>query len=295
MAPDNAAGAGTGLGDFVVEATLGSGGSATVYLAQDTAEGRRVALKVLGEQHRGAADRERLRREYRLAARVRHPHIVDVYRLGPHWLTMQYVDGGNAATLPARGDRLTGLAQIADALDHAHRLGIVHCDVKPANILVFRDFAACGAMLIDFGVAHAVAEDMARRLGTDLSGPAHFSLDPARRITHERAPRPVHVMASLPYAAPELLVGRVPSAATDEYGLACAAVELLTGAPPFAGTDASHLADAQIHEPPPRISQRTPQLPRAVDAVVATALAKNPEERYESCRAFVDALTRALR
>ena len=121
-----------------------------------------------------------------------------------------------------------------------------------------------------------------------------LSLDPARRITHQRFDRPAPVLASLPYAAPEILLGQIPSAATDQYALACTAAELLTGDPPFTAATPSALVDAQVHRAPPALSKRSTGIPPATDTVLGTALAKEPEQRYESCLAMVDALTRAL-
>ena len=148
-----------------------------------------------------------------------------MYRRGEGWLTMQLVDGGTAAELDQLDDRLTAMNQIADALDYVHSRGIVHCDVKPSNVLVYKDFSHAGSVLTDFGVAYAVAEDWSKR------------------------PQPL--VASLPYLAPEMLRGRPPAAATDEYALACTTVELVTGAPPFVAGDAAALAQAQLNRPPP--------------------------------------------
>jgi serine/threonine-protein kinase len=253
---------------YLVETLLGRGGEAVVYRARsaDTAHPagtgrpatpRLVALKVLDDDHRDLGCTARLAREFRLAARLRHPHIVEVYDHGPFWMAMQYVDGGNATSLPTLDDRLAALHQIAAALDHAHRDGIVHNDVKPTNILVHQNFSRDGAVLIDFGVAYVLAED----------------------VWH----RPSRLMASLPYAAPELLQGRLPQAATDEYGLACTALELITGRTPFTGENALALVDAHLHLPPPEVSREFPWLSRTFDKVLARAIAKDPDRRYESC------------
>ena len=156
-----------------------------------------------------------------------------------------------------------------------HRGGIVHCDVKPSNILVFKDFSRGGAVLTDFAVAHSLAEDMSMRLSRD---PASLSLDPAKRITHQPGDRPT-VQASLPYAPPEVLLGRLPSAASDEYALACTAVELITGDPPFMASTQVALMYAQVHQAPPRLSDASLGIPAAFDSVLGKALAKNPELR----------------
>jgi serine/threonine-protein kinase len=125
-----------------------------------------------------------------------------------------------------------------------------------------------GAVLIDFGVAHAVVEEVDRK--------------------------PARVEASLPYSAPELLYGRAPSAATDEYALACTAFELITGSPPFTASTAMGLVDEHLNAPPPRVSRKS-DLPHAFDSIMAKALAKSPDKRYESCSEFISLIARALR
>jgi serine/threonine protein kinase len=279
---------------YVVGDVLGQGGGATVYLAHRiSGDDRPVALKVLSPGHRTEHRLSRMHREFDFARRLQHPHIVEVYERGPDWLTMQYIDGGNAGTLHSLDLRLQALAQIAEALDFAHRQGIVHCDVKPANILVHKLFSDGGAVLIDFGVSHSVAEDMAHRLSRDPT--ERLSLDPAKRITRQHPDSATHVQASLPYAAPELLTGRALSAATDEYALACTAVELLTGTLPFVTTTASALIDAHLHQPPPRMARTVSWLPHAFDSILTKAMAKDPDARYQSCTELIRLLTRVLR
>lgn len=259
---------------------VGTGGSAVVYLARDP-DGATVALKVLDDRHRQPAHLARLQREFDFARQLTHPNIVTVYAAGPGWLAMELL-GGTANHLPGIPERLTALTQIAGALDLAHRRGIVHCDVKPANILVDQPFSR--AVLIDFGVAHSMAEDVAARLSHDRS---RMSLDPARRITRQAFQPHPNIQASLAYSAPELLVGRTPSAATDQYALACTAVELLTGSPPFTADTAVALIDQQLYSRPPRISQRCSWIPRAADSIIARAMAKEPDRRHASCSEFV--------
>lgn len=258
------------FGGYLSHRELGRGGSATVYQAHRPSEPHRmVALKVLDEDHRTPSAQNRLRREFEFARQLDHPHIVRVYEHGRYWLAMQLAGGGNAMRLRDTDRVLPAVAQIAGALDCAHRHGIVHCDVKPANILVAENFSHAGAVLVDFGAAHAVAEDVRRRPG-----------------------RP---QVSLPYTAPEVLLGQPPSAATDEYALACTAVELLTGTPPFVADSAAELVSAQLRRMPPRLSRDFGWASRAIDAVLARALAKSPELRYRSCTEFAEHLTRALR
>lgn len=255
------------VADYVVDEPLGRGGSAWVVRAHD-ATGATVALKVLDERRRTPADEDRLRREFRFSAAAQHPHVVRMFGAGPQWLAMELVDGGTATSLPRMRDRLTALAQIADALDHAHRGGIVHCDVKPANILVRKPYSTVSTVLVDFGSAHSMTEDAVRH--------------------------PDRVEASLPYSAPELLTGHTPTPAADEYALACTAVELLTGTPPFTANTQHGLVDEQLHAPPPRLSRRIAWIPHAFDSILAKAMAKSPEGRYDSCTEFVALITRAL-
>jgi serine/threonine-protein kinase len=251
-------------GSYVIVDTLGRGGYATVYRARD--DDLEVALKVLDDaRHR--AEVARLRHEFEIARRLDHPNIVKVYERGTGWLAMELIDGGGIKTVEPLSKRLVALSQIASALDYAHNHAVVHCDVKPANILVSRDISR--AVLIDFGSAHTIADDIGHR--------------------------PRLVEASLPYSAPELITNHAPTEATDEYALACTAVELITGSPPFTAPTAIGLIEAHLHQPPPRRSGEIAWLPRVFDAIVAKALAKSPTDRYASCREFVALLMRAFR
>jgi eukaryotic-like serine/threonine-protein kinase len=252
---------------YVVDEPLGHGGYATVFRGHDaSAPESAVALKVLDEAHRRPPDLARLQREFRFARGIHHRHVVQMYAAGPHWLAMELLTGGTVMRLPFVAARLVALAQIADALDHVHRHGIVHCDVKPSNILVRQTITS--ATLIDFGAAHSLAEDVGRR--------------------------PSHVEASLPYSAPELLRGSTPTAAVDEYALACTVVEAITGAPPFMANTTMKLIDDHLSSPPPRVSQKLPWVPHAIDSMVAKAMAKDPDARYESCGEFLRLVTTAM-
>jgi serine/threonine protein kinase len=257
------------FGDYVIDGVIGHGGTATVYRAHHAPGlGGPVALKVLDEHHRDAFNLTRLQREFEFARRTAHPHVVTMHEAGPGWLAMQLITGGTATNLPGRDLRLTALAQIADALDHVHTLGVVHCDVKPSNILVSKPFSAGGAILTDFGIARSLAEDAKHRL--------------------------THVEASLPYAAPEVLHGHPPSAASDEYALACTAVELLTGSPPFHAHTSMALVNAHLNSPVPKYSRHLDWVPRAFDSILAKAMAKSPDLRYQSCSEFISLITRAI-
>jgi serine/threonine protein kinase len=256
--------------DYVIDDILGRGGSAIVYRAHhaDT-PGHAVALKVLDQQHHDEAHLTRLLREFELARRASHPHVVTMYACGPSWLTMQLAPGGTATALTSRQDRLSALSQVAGALDHVHATGVVHCDVKPSNILVLERFSIDGVILTDFGIARSMTEDVGHR--------------------------PKNVEASLPYAAPEVLRGHAPSAASDEYSLACTAVEMLTGSTPFRARTAMALIAAQIDNPVPRYARRFDWIPHSFDSILAKAMAKDPDRRYPSCSELIDLVTRSLR
>jgi serine/threonine-protein kinase len=168
---------GARIQDFIIEGVIGRGGYAAVYRAHHAARPELVvALKVLDENHRGPVELERLQKEFAFARQLDHPHVVTVYECGRHWLAMELLSGGSVADAPSLSVRLTALEQIADALDYAHRTGVVHCDVKPSNILLSADFDRFGAKLIDFGVARSA------------------DAEPAARTTH--------LAGTLPYAAP---------------------------------------------------------------------------------------------
>jgi serine/threonine protein kinase len=252
---------------YVVDTVLGRGGYATVYRARRAVDpNSAVALKIVDDDDFRGHRTSRLQREFEFAHQLDHPNIITVYERGDGWLAMELVNGGTATALTKKTDQLAALAQIAAALDYTHRSGIVHCDVKPSNILVSQDFNR--AVLTDFGVAYAVSETVGWH--------------------------PDHIDASLPYAAPELLRGRPPSALSDQYALSCTAVELLLGAPPFAATTPMELIDAHLSHPVPSFSRETAWVPRMFDTVMSRALAKIPDSRYDSCSELIAQLTRAL-
>ncbi|WP_066936405.1 serine/threonine-protein kinase [Microtetraspora fusca] len=265
------------LGDYTIEAVVGRGGMATVYRARDRRLGRPVALKILAPQlthdHRF---RERFVRESRMVASIDHPNIIPIYEAGERdellFIAMRYVEGSDlrrlllsAGPLPvARAYRL--FAQIASALDAAHADGLVHRDVKPANILV-----ADGdhVYLTDFGLTKSSSAE------AGLTSHGHF-------------------MGTPRYVAPEQIRGLPVDGRSDLYAFACVAYEALTGLPPFQRDSELALLYAHVsHEPPP-VTPYRPDLPHAVNHVTARALAKSPNERYPTCQAFVAALRDAI-
>lgn len=260
---------------------IASGGMASVWEAEDLLLGRTVAVKVLGSNF--AADqsgRERFQREARTAAQVSdQPHIVTIYDIGEHadqaFIVMEYYGGGTVAdrTRSARGAgerlplelALRWLRDAAAGLDVAHAAGIVHRDVKPGNLMLDeRDRLAVG----DFGIARLADDTQMTQTG--------------------------QVLGTAAYLSPEQAVGQPATPASDRYALAVVAYELLTGERPFSGGVPTAQARQHVEATPPRASQSAPDLPRAVDAVLDRALAKEPSQRPRSATAFVADLERAL-
>jgi serine/threonine protein kinase len=273
---------GTEIADYQIESLLGRGGMAIVFKARDLRLDRPVALKVLApELARSPQFRDRFLRESRLAASLDHPNIVPVYEAGEAagllFIAMRLVGGGDLTALlqdegPLSPDETVAiLSQVAAALDAAHAAGLVHRDVKPDNILLVPGAGAqhqVHAYLSDFGLTKRV---------TSLSGVT----------THGE------FVATMDYAAPEQIGSRPIDARTDVYGLGCVAYRCLTGTVPLVRDDEAALLWAHlVQRPPPMSTHRSELAP--LDAVVARALEKNPDDRYATCGQFVDALTGVL-
>ncbi|HXV34379.1 MAG TPA: serine/threonine-protein kinase [Gaiellaceae bacterium] len=270
-------GGGTLPGRYEEPRLVGRGGMGEIYVARDRVLGRTVAVKLLAERLAQEPElRERFRREALAAARLSgEPHVVTVYDVGEHdgrpFTVMEYLPGGTLAEraqsrpVDAR-TALAWLAQAAAALDAAHAKGVVHRDVKPANLI----FDATDRLqVVDFGIAR-VTDDT---LGMTAPGT---------------------ILGTAGYLAPEQALGRETTAASDRYALAVVAYELLTGGRPFARGSETAEASAHVHDPVPPASGRAPWLPPQVDAVFARGLAKGPEHRHPSAGAFVAALGEAL-
>src|SRR5437763_6384195 len=249
-----------------------------VYRATHVHLGREVALKLLAPQLSGNDEfRRRFLRESQLAASLDHPNVITVYDAGDFngtlYIAMRYVEGIDLAQLLREQGRLEPLAavslldQVAAALDAAHEHGLVHRDVKPANVMI----ASGRCYLTDFGLTKQAA------------GAASLSLT-----------RTGSFLGTLHYAAPEQIEGREITAQTDVYALGCVLHECLTGSPPFTKDSEVALLYAHLSEPPPPPSQLRPELPRAIDDVVAKALAKSPEDRYGTCAELMAAARAAL-
>ena len=272
--------AGSLLAGYRLESRVGAGGMAVVFRARDDRLNRLVALKILAPALASdSAFRARFIAESRAAAAVDDPHIIPVYEAGEAdgvlFIAMRFVQGGDLYQVLTREgalppDRVAGfISPVASALDAAHRAGLVHRDVKPANILVdAREDRPDHVYLSDFGVSKAIAS-------AGLTGPGNFVGTPD-------------------YSAPEQIQGRDVDGRTDQYALACVAFQLLTGTLPFGSDEDTPALLAHLSTPPPSLVARMPDLPGAVDQVVARAMAKAPEQRYASCLNFADALRGAL-
>jgi serine/threonine protein kinase len=262
------------LGDYRIEGIVGVGRMGVVYLAIDRITGRAVALKVLRDDVGiDPVYRERFRREASLLVALEHPHIIPIYNLGELdgelFIATRLVSATlrqaiNAGPVPL-DFTMKVLSCIATALDAAHAAGVVHRDVKPANVLIDPGPAV---YLGDFGLAR------------DPEGMALTA--------------PGQVLGTLDYMAPELLDGERVGAATDIYGLACLAVETLTGSVPYVRDTDAAIMYAHIVDPPPKVSERRPELPAALDAVLAAGLAKDPDDRPPTAGTLVADMLTAL-
>ncbi|MCP2287516.1 serine/threonine-protein kinase [Nocardia amikacinitolerans] len=264
---------------YAIERLLGQGGMGAVYLAAHPRLPRRTALKLLNRELFSDAEiRARFEREADLVAQLDHPNIVTVYDRGIEneqlWISMQFIDGADASSVepstlpPQRAAQIVG--ETALALDYAHRMGVLHRDVKPANILLSRSAGQERVLLTDFGIARP-RED-------------------TRQLTQTGT-----FTATLAYAAPEQLTGAPLDHRTDQYSLACTLYWLLSGTVPFDSPQAVAVIQGHLKQPPPPLSSVRPGLPPALDAVLDRALAKRPADRFDSCAEFAAAVQQALR
>ena len=267
--------AGTKLGQYEVQEFIGQGAMGLVYRAYHPDLERTGAVKVLQAITPDPGAVARFRHEALAIAQLRHPNIVNVYDFGTFdgtpYMIVEYISGGSLAQKMAIGrlDHATALRYlrgIAAGLDYAHLHGVVHRDVKPANVLLTAEDTP---VLADFGLAKLLRGSSLKSMtGVTTGTPA--------------------------YMAPEQVTGHQVGPAADRYALATIAFEMLTGSIPFDGEELMELLYAQVHREPSPPSAREPSLSPAVDEVVLRGLAKDPTARWESCAAFVDALAAAL-
>jgi serine/threonine protein kinase len=280
------------IAGYRLEGHIGEGDMAVVRLAHDERLDRKVAVKILApELARDAAFRVRLLHQVRAAAEIDHPHILPVYEAGDAsgivYVVMRYVGGGDARSLLsplgplpfARAWKV--IAQVASALDTAHAHGVIHRNVKPANML--------------FDAGSEVSGRTPDWAGGDRFDHVYLSDFGMRRDwSPDEIITAAHSARTLDYVAPEQIEGRALDGRADLYSLACAGFELLSGTAPFGQDQGLTVMYAQLYAPPPPATARRPDLPRAVDVVLATALAKNPADRYATCGQFAEELRTAL-
>jgi DNA-binding beta-propeller fold protein YncE len=272
-----------------IEGVIGRGGMGIVLRARNVALDRQRAIKVIApELSADPAYAARFRRESRLAAAVEHPNVVPVHGAGEDdgllFIVMRLVDGVDLHRLIEDGPLAPSRAMpiiraTADALDAAHRAGLVHRDVKPANVLIELRAAGEHVFLTDFGIAKPTTTKTAG--GSDLPAPTAITIEG-------------EVLGTADYVAPEQIEHGVADARSDIYSLACVAFHALTGTPPFRrDTDLATLI-AQTKAERPAATARVPELPGAVDEVLRRGMAIDPDERPQTAGAFADALGAAL-
>lgn len=268
-------------GRYTIGRELGRGGMATVFLAHDLRHDRPVALKVLHPELAAGLGAERFEREIRVAARLQHPHILPVHDSGDApgdppllWFTMPFVDGESLRDRLRREpqlpltDALRIVRQVADALDHAHRQGVVHRDIKPENILLTGEHA----LVADFGVARALTQD------TGGTGP----------LTATGL-----VVGTMTYMSPEQATGEPVDGRCDQYALATTLYEMLAGEPPFGGPTAQVVLMRRLTEEARPLRATRPGVPEPVEAALRAAMARAPADRFATLRDFVAALDAA--
>jgi len=269
--------AGDRLGPYQIVAALGSGGMGEVYRAKDTRLGRSVAVKIVKGTASDDRARARLWREARAAASVSHPNVCQLYDIGEHggelYLAMELLEGESLALRIARGPLQLGeTVQLAlpmlAALDALHRQGLVHRDLKPSNIFLTDH----GLKLLDFGLARPADQALAK--------------------TESALTLPGSVVGTPQYMAPEQLLAHSLDARTDVFAAGAIVFEMLTGRPPFAANSLVQIAHAVMYEQPPALAG-SPGI-AAIDRAIHRALAKKPEDRYETAEAMAQDLRAVL-
>ncbi len=290
---------GAKLGPYEIVAPLGAGGMGEVYRARDTRLGRDVAIKVLPERFSSSADfRQRFEREARTISCLQHPHICVLHDVGHddavgEYLVMEFLEGETVAERLKRGKlplaELVKIGtQIADALDKAHRKGVIHRDLKPANIMLTKS----GAKLMDFGLAKPTVvspglSPASADLKVGATGTGAPLLSAAATATGGASPgSPItqagSILGTIQYMSPEQIEGKEADARSDIFAFGATLYEMATGARAFGGKSQISVASAILEKDPEPISKTQPLAPAALDRLVAQCLAKNPDERFQS-------------
>jgi Tol biopolymer transport system component len=271
---------GARLGAYEIGALIGAGGMGEVYRARDTRLDRTVAIKVLPQSVAGDPHlRERFDREARIISSLNHPHICTLHDIGHEagidFLVLEYLEGETLADRLQPGSKslsvveaMTIAGQIADALDRAHRSGVVHRDLKPANVMLTKS----GAKLLDFGLARTTAP---------VVRSSSFSMLPTTppALTAQGA-----ILGTFQYMAPEQIEGLEADPRTDLFAFGALLFEMLTGRHAFEGKTRAQLLGAILKDEPPAVSTLNPLAPRSLDRIIATCLAKDPDDRWQTAR-----------
>jgi eukaryotic-like serine/threonine-protein kinase len=267
---------GTRLGPYEIVSAIGAGGMGEVYRARDTRLERTVAVKVLPDHLASSTEvRQRFEREAKTISALSHPHVCALYDVGNQdgveYLVMEYLEGETLSDRLAKGplpleQLLRYGIEMADALDRAHRQGIVHRDLKPGNVMLTKS----GVKLLDFGLAKAMEVPSARSSLTALPTAAH-------NLTQEGT-----VLGTFQYMAPEQLEGQESDARTDIFAFGAVLYEMATGKKAFEGKSQASLIASILTTEPAAVSTIQPMTPPALDRVVKTCLAKDPEDRWQS-------------
>ncbi len=258
-------------GEFEIRGLIGTGGMGTVFLADDIALARKVAIKILAPGLRNQEFVERFKREARVMASLSHPNIVPIYAVrdmaGLMFFVMRYVDGRSLSHLIGDKKRLNSamttevVSQVGQGLAYAHRRGIVHRDIKPGNILIDRDGIA---LITDFGISKVTESDNQTRTGAVIGTPAYMS--------------------------PEQCAGKEITGASDQYSLGVLTYEALTGTQPFRGDSAMAIMFEHFHAIPEPIRQRQPEVPEQLESAVMRMLAKDPKDRWPNMEEAIGAV-----
>ena len=278
---------GNTLSHYKIISKLGQGGQGEVYLAEDSRLDRKVALKILPEHLSERADlRERFEREARAVSSLNHPHICTLHDIGEqdgiHFLVMEHLEGETLAARLEKGalpleQTLEYAIQIADALDKAHRQGVVHRDLKPGNIMLVKS----GAKLLDFGLAKLKATEATEENLSNL--PTEQA-----NLTAEGT-----ILGTLQYMAPEQLEGKDTDSRTDIFAFGAVVYEMATGKKAFEGSSQASLIVAIMGQEPRPMSELQPMTPQLLDWVVRRCLAKQPDERWQAASDVMAGLRQA--